>query len=290
MKKLTGTGVALVTPFKTDESVDVESLKNLVKYVTEGGVDYLVVLGTTGESVTLDQDEKDLVVKTVKETNEGKLPVVLGMGGNNTAALLKNIENTDFTGVDAILSVSPFYNKPTQQGIYLHYKEVAEKSPVPVVLYNVPGRTGSNIDSDTTLQLAELDNIAAIKEASGDLEQCMRIIKDKPEDFLVISGEDALTLPIISSGGKGVISVAANAFPSIYSGMVHAALEDNMNLSRKNHYSLLEIISYLFKEGNPGGIKEALKIKEVCGNTLRLPLVNVSEDTSKNLQRLIRTL
>lgn len=283
MKSLKGLGVAMVTPFDKDHNVDYSALKKLTRYLVNNGVDYLVVQGTTGESVTLTEEEKKEVLSCVMKENNGELPIVLGMGSNNTKALIDTIKTTDFTGVDAILSVAPYYNKPTQEGLYQHFKAVADASPVPVVLYNVPGRTSSNILPATVLRLASHENIIAIKEASGSFDQIMEIIGNKPDDFLVISGDDAITQPFIAAGGDGVISVVGNAYPRLISDMVHASLEDDMPKSRELHYSILPIIPLLFQEGNPAGIKEILKFKEIGDNFVRLPLVPVSEDLKAKL-------
>lgn len=288
MINLRGTGVAIVTPFLADKSVDIEGLTNLVNHLINGNVEYLVVMGTTGESVTLNKEEKQLVLSTVLSVNNGRLPVVLGIGGNNTQEVVNTIKNTDFNGVSAILSVSPYYNKPTQEGIYQHYKAIANASPLPIILYNVPGRTSSNITASTTLRLAnDFENIIAVKEASGNLEQAMQIIKNKPEGFYIVSGDDALTLPIVASGGDGVISVVANAYPQEFSDMVRATLNHDLKTAQNLHYKLLDFINLLFAEGNPGGIKAALKILGICGDDLRLPLVNVSDETFNKIKKEI---
>ena len=287
MEKFKGTGVAIITPFNQDKSIDYNALEKLVEYLITNGVDYLVVQGTTGESVTLTNEEKKQVLAFVVKVNNNRLPIVLGLGGNNTQAILDALSTTDFTGVDALLSVSPYYNKPTQEGIYQHYKAIAEKSPLPIILYNVPGRTSSNIAAATTLRLAnDFKNIIAVKEASGNLEQCMEIIQQKPEGFLVISGDDALTLPFIASGGDGVISVIANAFPKGFSTMVKEALNGNIANARKLHYQHFEIINYLFCDGNPAGIKATLKVLGITGDTVRLPLVNVTAATFEKIKAL----
>ena len=287
MEKFRGTGVAIITPFNQDKNIDYNALERLVEYLIINGVDYLVVQGTTGESVTLTNEEKKQVLAFVVKINNSRLPIVLGLGGNNTQAILDAFSTTDFTGVDAILSVSPYYNKPTQEGIYQHYKAIAEKSPLPIILYNVPGRTSSNITASTTLRLAnDFKNIIAVKEASGNLEQCMEIIQQKPEGFLVISGDDALTLPFVASGGDGVISVIANAFPKGFSTMVKEALNGNISNARKLHYQHFEIINYLFCDGNPAGIKATLKVLEITGDTVRLPLVNVTTTTFEKIKSL----
>lgn len=288
MANLKGTGVAIVTPFNEDKSVDYTSLEKLVNYLISNGIDYLVVQGTTGESVTLSKQEKEDTLAFIIKINNGRLPIVLGIGGNCTNTVVEAFTNTNITGVDAILSVSPYYNKPTQEGIYQHYKAIAEVSKLPIILYNVPGRTSSNILPATTLRLAnDFDNIIAVKEASGNLEQCMEIIKNKPSNFLVISGDDALTLPMIASGGDGVISVIANAFPKGFSDMVNASLKNDIELARTLHYKYFEMIHFLFVEGNPAGVKVALKELGVTGNAVRLPLVNVSDDTKNKIKELM---
>lgn len=290
MNKFKGTGVAIVTPFKADKSVDYNALEKLVNHLIDGGIEYIVVQGTTGESVTLTKEEKKETLAFIQKVNNGRLPIVLGIGGNCTVTVVETLKTTDLTGVDAILSVSPYYNKPTQEGIYQHYKAVSEASTLPIILYNVPGRTSSNVLPATTLRLArDFKNIIAVKEASGNLEQCMTIIQNKPEGFLVISGDDALTLPFIASGGDGVISVIANAFPKGFSDMVRAALKDDMVTARKLHYKYFEMIHYLFVEGNPAGVKAALKELNVIGDAVRLPLVNVSEETNNKIKQLIAT-
>lgn len=287
MEKFRGTGVAIITPFNQDKSIDYNALERLVEYLITNGVDYLVVQGTTGESVTLTNEEKKQVLAFVIKINNNRLPIVLGLGGNNTQSIIDALSTTNFTGVDALLSVSPYYNKPTQEGIYQHYKAIAEKSPLPIILYNVPGRTSSNITASTTLRLAnDFKNIIAVKEASGNLEQCMEIIQQKPEGFLVISGDDALTLPFVASGGDGVISVIANAFPKGFSDMVNEALNGNIENARKLHYQHFEIINYLFCDGNPAGIKATLKVLGITGDTVRLPLVNVTAATFEKIKSL----
>jgi 4-hydroxy-tetrahydrodipicolinate synthase len=288
MKKFTGTGVAIVTPFKNDSSIDFKSLGKLVEHLITNNADYLVVLGTTGEAVTQTKDEKRAVIDCVIETNNNKLPVVVGMGGYNTREVVNNIRENSFENIDGILSVAPYYNKPNQSGLYQHYKTIAAASPVPVIIYNVPGRTGVNIHWETTLKLAhEVKNIVAIKEASGDLCQITKIIKDKPEDFLVISGDDALTLPIIAIGGKGVISVLANAFPKEWSEMVKYALDGNYQAARKIHNRFTDLIDELFIDGNPAGIKATLNVLNIVQNTLRLPLSPVSNSTRTRITKLV---
>lgn len=285
MKNLKGTGVALVTPFKSDKSVDVEALVKIVQFQIENGIDYLVVLGTTAESATLSEKEKSLVLKTVLEANQGKLAVVLGMGSNNTLSLVEEIKAQDFEGIDAILSVSPYYNKPTQEGIYQHFKAVANASEVPVILYNVPGRTSSNMEVSTVVRLAnELENIIGIKEAKGDIVQAMNLIKDTPEGFLVISGDDMITLPMILAGGAGVISVIAEGFPKLFSDMVRFGLEREADKAFKLHYQIAPAIDMIFEQGNPAGIKAVFEQRGLAANELRLPLVPVSEDLANRLK------
>ncbi|MBP7808018.1 MAG: 4-hydroxy-tetrahydrodipicolinate synthase [Bacteroidia bacterium] len=286
---LTGTGVAIVTPFKKDGSIDFNALKKLVNHLVNGKVEYLVVMGTTGESVTLSKEEKQKVIDCVVKENRKRVPLVLGVGGNDTAEVVKQISKVDSKAFSAILSVSPYYNKPSQEGIYQHYKVVSKASKLPIILYNVPGRTASNIAWDTTIRLAkDFKNIIAIKEASGSIEQCMRIINNRPKNFLVISGDDNLTLPIIASGGDGVISVVANAFPKDFSDMVRAAIEDDMAKARKLHYKLMDITDQLFADGNPGGIKYALSLLKICDTYLRLPLVEPNDKVKQKLKDLIK--
>lgn len=286
-----GTGVAIVTPFNQKKEVDYTALGNLIEHIVRGGVEYIVVLGTTGESVTLNQHEKRAILEKVLEVNANRIPVVLGIGGNDTASIIRQLEEANTIGVDGILSVSPYYNKPTQEGIYQHYKALNEVTPKPMILYNVPPRTGSNVLPETVVRIAhDCKNIVAVKEASGDMVQSMVIIRDKPKDFQVLSGEDMLTLPLIACGADGVISVVANAFPREFSDMVRQAASNNYISARNNHYELMEIIKYLFVEGNPGGVKAALKILGVTGDDLRLPLVNVSANTYKKLEELIKSL
>lgn len=285
--KFKGTGVALVTPFHKDHSVDFKSLGKLIEHVIKGKVEYLVVLGTTGETVTLSKDEKTAVLNHVVEVTEKRIPVVLGLGGNNTQEILTSLKTFDLEGIDAILSVSPYYNKPSQRGLYQHYRMIAESSPVPVILYNVPARTGSNITADTVLKLANaIPNIIGIKEASGNLEQCMKIIKYKPKDFLMLSGDDLLTLPIIASGGDGVISVVANAFPKDFSEMTRQVLSGNLKEAQRLHYKLTDFIEQIFADGNPAGIKAALEALKICSSDLRLPLVKVNRKTQSAIIEL----
>jgi 4-hydroxy-tetrahydrodipicolinate synthase len=289
--KLKGTGVAIVTPFRKDFSIDFPSLGKLVRHVSENGANYLVVLGTTGESVTLNKDEKGAILNFVLDSNDNKLPVVAGFGGNNTNEIINSIKHYNFSGIDAILSVSPYYNKPTQKGLYAHFKAISEVSPVPVILYNVPGRTASNMTAETTLQLAhDFSNIIAVKEASGNFEQIMAISKNRPSDFMVISGDDALTLPLISCGIDGVISVAANAFPAQFTTLVTLALKGKYKEAWEIQQKLLDIYQALFVEGNPAGVKAALKILGICQDFVRLPLTSVSKATFGKLTKLIEEL
>jgi 4-hydroxy-tetrahydrodipicolinate synthase len=288
MKRFKGTGVAIVTPFKNDSSIDFSALGRVINYVIKGGINYIVVLGTTGESVTLTKDEKQAVISYVLETNDGRMPLILGIGGNNTQEVVNSIRQTDLTGIDGILSVAPYYNKPSQRGIFQHFKTIATWSPVPVIMYNVPGRTGCNISAETCLELAHnCENITGVKEASGDLAQIMKIIKGKPENFGVISGDDMLTIPVIAAGGIGVISVLGNAFPGACSELVNHALKNNFKSAREIQFRYLEMIELLFTEGNPAGIKAMLSIMNICQNYLRLPLVPVSRPTMTRIQKAI---
>ena len=290
-RKLKGTGVAITTPFHKDGSINFKGFKKLLEHLIAGKVDYLVPLGTTGESVTLTRDEKIAVLDFVLEIVDKRVPVVAGVGGNNTQEVLKCLSEFDYSGIEAILSVTPYYNKPSQKGLYQHYKMIANESPVPVILYNVPGRTGCNMLAETTLNLAsDFENIVAVKEASGNMEQIMNIIRDKPEGFLVISGDDAITLPLIAAGADGVISVVANAFPKEFSEMVRLSLKGNFDKARDLHYLLSEITQLLFAEGSPSGIKSALSLMDICEDHLRLPLVNVSKSHSNKLAAAIEKI
>jgi 4-hydroxy-tetrahydrodipicolinate synthase len=276
----TGAGVALITPFNADNSIDYNALERLIEDQIQGGIDYLVVLGTTAETPALSEDEKKEIVRFVIDKNAGRLKIVVGMGGNNTASLVKSISQTDFQGIDAILSVTPYYNKPTQEGLFQHFKLVIEASPVPVILYNVPGRTGVNMDAETTIKIARLsEKVVAIKEASGDLSQFAAIISKAPSYFKLISGDDGLTVPSITMGSIGVISVIANALPEKLSQLTHASLHGDMALSGKLHLQMAEMLKLMFKEGNPGGVKALMEIMGKVKNQLRLPLVSVSATT-----------
>lgn len=286
MKTLQGTGVALVTPFKEDKTIDVSALERLVHFQVENGIDYLVVLGTTAETPTLSTEEKELVKKTVKQANNGRLPMVLGVGGNNTQAIIEQVREVSAEDYAAILSVAPYYNKPSQEGLYQHYKAISQATELPILLYNVPSRTGVNMDYRTTLRLAkEVPNIIGIKEASGNIVQIMHLLQGRPEGFLVISGDDVTALPTVLLGGDGTISVLGQAFPERYSQMIRQGLEGNYKEANTIQYQLLEAMELIFKEGNPVGIKALLSLLGVI-NTLevRLPLVNATEELQKELK------
>lgn len=288
MKKFKGTGVAIITPFKNDSSIDFAALGRVVNHVINGGVNYIVALGTTGESVTLTKDEKNALISYVVEAIDNRVPLVVGIGGNNTQEVINCIRHSDLTGIDGILSVSPYYNKPSQKGLFEHFKAIATCSPIPVILYNVPGRTACNISSETCLELAhECENIVAVKEASGDISQIMRIIKGKPENFSVISGDDTMIIPVIASGGVGVISVLANAFPAQCSEIISHSLKNNFKAARDIQFRFMEMIDLLFVEGNPAGVKAMLNIMNICQNNLRLPLVPVSRTIYSKIQKAI---
>ena len=291
MNKFKGTGVALVTPFRKEGEVDFNALQKLVEFQIENGVNYLVVQGTTGESVTLTDEEKVSVLEYIIDITKNRVPIVLGVGGNNTSNVVQQIKKFNSYRIDAYLSVSPYYNKPSQSGIVAHYGQIAQATDKPIILYNVPGRTGSNMTAETTLTLANTyANIIAVKEASGNLEQIMEIIKNKPSDFLVISGDDALTLPHIACGGDGVISVVANAFPKRFSSMVDYALKGNLEKAKPLHYELFPIIQQLFADGNPGGIKYVLKLISIGEDHMRLPLVNINDEVAKKLYELVAAI
>lgn len=288
LNSLKGTGVALVTPFKSNFEVDFDSLGKVIDHVIDGGAEYVITLGTTGEPVTLNRDEKLAVVKFTFQAVEKRVPVVVGIGGNNTREVLKDIETFPLYDASAILHASPYYNRPSQEGIFQHYKSVSQASPLPIIIYNVPSRTGSNILADTTLRLAnECSKIGGIKEASGSMLQCMNILQKRPADFLVVSGDDQLTLPLIACGMDGVISVCANSFPKIFSAMVRCALKDDFNEARKLHYKLLQANELLFAENNPAGVKAVLYEMGLIENVLRLPLVPLSEYYHKKIKELM---
>jgi len=288
MKKFRGTGVAIVTPFKNDSSIDFTAMGRVINHVIEGGVNYIVAMGTTGEASTLSRDERQALISYIVEAVDNRIPVVAGIGGNNTQEIINTIRELNLEGVDGILSVAPYYNKPNQKGIFQHFKAIATCSPLPVIIYNIPGRTCSNISSDTCIELAHTcENIVAVKEASGDLAHIMRLIKGKPENFLVISGDDMLTLPIIAAGGAGVISVLANAYPAQCSELVNNLLKNNFKAAREIQLHFLEIIELLFTDGNPAGIKAFLSIMNLCDNNLRLPLVSVNRTVFLKIQKVI---
>ena len=289
MKKLQGIGVALVTPMNEQKEIDFKSLKRLLGH-TAKGVDYYVVMGTTGESATLSKEEKKKVLSFVIENNPKKLPIVYGIGGNNTQSVLEEIKSTYLEGVDALLSVSPYYNKPSQEGIYQHFKAVAEASPLPVILYNVPGRTASNLTAETTLRLANLKNIIGIKEASGNLEQCMKIVKEKPKDFMLISGDDLLTLPVYTIGGVGVISVLANALPKVFLKIKEQTLTGNLAKAQAEQFKILDINGPMYEEGNPVGVKYLLSLMGICQSFVRLPLVVASASLQKKIAGIYQKL
>lgn len=288
--KFTGTGVALATPFDDDLNVDTKALENIVNYQIDNGVDYLVVLGTTAESATLDTQEKNLVKKIVVETNDGRLPLVLGMGSNNTQALVNEISKTDLSDFDALLSVSPYYNKPTQSGIYAHFAAVAKATSKPIILYNVPGRTASNMAVDTVVKLAnDFENIVGIKEASGDVVQAYEMIQKTSEDFLVISGDDMITLPMVLGGGSGVISVIAQGFPRAFSDLVRLGLEGKSQDAFKIHHKIAPAIDMIFEQGNPAGIKSVFKHLKLSKDHVRLPLVKVDDDLDSRLKNFVES-
>lgn len=285
-----GAGVALVTPFLENNRIDFSALQQITENQAKGGMDYLVALGTTAETPTLTSQEKLEVVQAVKE-KAGGLPVVVGMGGNDTRKIIKQISRFNFNGVGGLLIVTPYYNKPIQEGMYRHYSAIAKECPVPIILYNVPSRTGVNLEAETVIRLAEKhDNIVAVKEASGEISQITKIGKYTPERFSVISGDDVLALPILSVGGSGVISVIANALPEKLSGLIHAGLEGRFNDARELHYEMIDLIMLIFREGNPGGIKALMHIQGIIENTLRSPLCKVSDDTYAKIEAAYRKL
>ncbi len=284
MDAIKGMGVALVTPFNKDGSVDYRGLSKIVDYNIENGTDYLVVLGTTGESATLSLEEQEEVKKTIEAVNKNRLPLVLGIGGNDTASVVKKIKSTDLSSYVAILSVSPYYNKPSQEGLYQHFKHIAEASPKPVILYNVPGRTSKNLEPKTVARLAnDYSNIVAIKEAAGDMVQALELLRIVPKDFLVISGDDMITLPMIQAGGSGVISVIGEGFPKAFSDMVRHALNGRHKEALAIHYAIMPLIDLIFKEGNPSGIKAVFEQLNLCTDTVRLPLVSATKELKKEI-------
>lgn len=285
-QKFSGTGVALITPFQADKSVDYPTLAKIIEYVIDGGIDYIVSLGTTGEAITLSAEECRAVLDFTIKTVNSRIPIVAGLFGHNyTDKLVKGIQRYNFDGIDAIMSSSPAYSKPGQEGIFQHYMAVEAVSPVPIIIYNVPGRTSSNVAPETTLRLAEASSkFIAVKEASGNLEQAMKIIKHRPKDFLVLSGEDPLTLGMIAAGGDGVISVIANAYPGHFSDMVRAALNEDFATARKLNNQLLDVHPHLYKEGNPVGIKAAMELLGLCHREVRIPLVKMTEKGMQGLK------
>ena len=291
MQSLIGTGVALVTPFKEDFSIDTEALKKNVNFSIDGGIEYLVVMGTTAENATLSLDEKELVIRTVIEANNGSLPLVLGVGGNNTMEVVEELKTRDLSAFAAILSVSPYYNKPTQVGIYQHFKAIAEAAPIPIILYNVPGRTASNMLPKTVIRLAhDFKNIVAIKEAAGDLVQAMQLLKNKPKDFLVISGDDMIALPMVLAGGSGVISVIGQAFPKEFSEMIRLGLNRKVDEAFKSQYLLADCIDMIFEQGNPAGIKQVFLSLGISGNTVRLTLVKVDDSLANRINQFVKKI
>ena len=288
MNKLIGTGVALVTPFKKDMSVDHDALRNIVNFNIENGTNYLVIMGTTGESVTVSKSEKKEIINTISATNNGRLPLVLGIGGNNTAEVINEIKSTDLTTMTAILSVVPYYSKPTQEGLYQHFRAISEASPIPIIVYNVPGRTAKNMLPETTLRLArDFENIVAVKEAGNNQQQYLELIKDKPHDFLIISGDDDLALGVVLAGGSGVISVIGQAFPKDFSQMIHLGLQGKAKEAYKLHFKLMDVTSMIFEENNPAGIKAVFNGLGLCDATVRLPLVEASDNLKNRINTYI---
>ena len=289
MQSLIGTGVALVTPFKADLSIDIEALTRIVNFSIDGGVEYLVVLGTTAENATLSTSEKEVVIATIIEANKGRLPLVLGVGGNNTMEVVAELQTRDLSAFDAILSVSPYYVKPTQEGIYQHFKAISEASPKPIILYNVPGRTSSNMLPETVVRLAtDFNNIVAIKEASGDIVQGIQLLKNKPKDFLVISGDDMTALSLILAGGSGVISVIGQGFPAAFSEMIRLGLNRKVDQAFQTQYHLSDCIDMIFEQGNPAGIKQVFQSLGIPENTVRLPLVKVEDDLANRIHLFVQ--
>lgn len=286
--KFLGTGVALVTPFKSDLSIDHDALSTIVNFNIDNGTDYLVVFGTTGESVTVTKQEKKDAIATIAKANNGRRPVVLGIGGNNTAQVIEEIKETDLSDFDAILSVSPYYSKPSQEGLYQHFKAISEVSPIDIILYNVPGRTSRNMEPETTLRLAnDFKNIIGVKEAGNNVSQYLRLLKDKPKDFLVISGDDDLALGVVLAGGAGVISVIGQAFPKEFSQMIRLGLKGEAKQGYDIHYKLMDVIGYIFEENNPAGIKAVFEALKLCRDTVRLPLVPASGKLKEKIKNFI---
>tara|TARA_R110002073_G_scaffold8207_7_gene45911 strand:- start:22654 stop:23532 length:879 start_codon:yes stop_codon:yes gene_type:complete len=291
MQKFVGTGVALVTPFNKDGSVDFEALKKLVEFNIDNGIDYLVINGTTGESATITQEEKQKIIEVIAVTNRNRLPLVLGVGGNNTLSVVSELQTADLTHIDAILSVAPYYSKPTQEGIYQHFKAIALVSPKPIILYNVPGRTSKNMEPSTTLRLArEFENVIAVKEAGNNLQQYLELIKNKPEDFLIISGDDDLALSAVLAGGSGVISVIGQAFPKEFSSLINLGLEGENKEAYQIHFKLMGMIDLIFSENNPAGIKAVLQELNITSDEVRLPLVKASTTLQKEIANFVQNL
>ena len=291
MQSLIGTGVALATPFRKDFSIDTEALIRIVNFSIDGGVEYLVVMGTTAENATMSQDEKEFVIQTIVDTNNGRLPLVLGVGGNNTMEVVEELKNRDLLPFEAILSICPYYNKPTQEGIYQHFKAISEASTIPVILYNVPSRTGSNMLPSTVMRLAnDFKNIIAIKEAAGDMVQAMHLLKNKPIDFLVLSGDDMIALPMVLAGGSGVISVIGQGFPKEFSEMIRLGLNRKVDDAFKTHYLLSDSIDMIFEQGNPAGIKQVLHSLGISENTVRLPLVKVDDSLVSRIDQFVNKM
>ena len=289
MQKFIGTGVALVTPFKEDLSVDVDALINLVNFNIENGTDYLVINGTTGESATITKEEKQLIIDVIIKTNNNRLPLVLGVGGNNTLEVVKELKTRDFSGIDGILSVAPYYSKPTQEGFYQHYKAIAEATDLPIILYNVPGRTAKNMDPETTIRLAnDFSNIVAVKEAGNNQQQYNTLLKDKPDNFLIISGDDDLALGVALAGGSGVISVIGQAYPAAFSKMINLGLEGKKKEAYKIHFKMMDVVDYIFEENNPAGIKTVLQELGICSNYVRLPLVKASTQLQTKIAKFVK--
>jgi len=289
--KFRGTGVAMVTPFHKQGTIDFTALERLIEHLISGGVNYLVVQGTTAETATLTKEEMNALAEFVVEITNKRVPLVIGIGGNNTQEVINKMRMNSLDGYDAILSVTPYYNKPQQRGLYLHYKSIATVSPLPIIMYNVPSRTSVNMKPEITLQLAsDFDNIIGVKEASGNIEQVMDIIRNKPKDFLVISGDDLLTLPLLGMGADGVISVIGNAYPKLFSDMVNLGLKGDMKKAREIHYKLTDFTRSVFADGNPSGIKAALEIKEIISNNLRLPLVKIEKSHYNQMAALMAEL
>lgn len=291
MQSLIGTGVALATPFRKDFSIDTEALIRIVNFSIDGGVEYLVVMGTTAENATMSQDEKEFVIQTIVDTNNGRLPLVLGVGGNNTMEVVEELKNRDLSPFEAILSICPYYNKPTQEGIYQHFKAISEASTIPVILYNVPSRTGSNMLPSTVMRLAnDFKNIIAIKEAAGDMVQAMHLLKNKPIDFLVLSGDDMIALPMVLAGGSGVISVIGQGFPKEFSEMIRLGLNRKVDDAFKTHYLLSDSIDMIFEQGNPAGIKQVFHSLGIAENTVRLPLVKVDDSLASRIDQFVNKM